>query len=215
MTRRLALLAAGLVMVGAGPYPNSRTLDGPGATVLDLAGSVARGDLRLLAPGMPPRKLVTLHMLGPGAAIACISAPSDAVGPTSGVNLGVYVKSVAVLMDARWHRIDTAGALAGRRFENWENCGEKPEGQPSPMSRLMPGTDGGLVEDVFDGNPRTNLNVLRRVWPRPAVQAMLGDGLAVGGMRLRLAAFGNGASRLLVLRGDPGGFIAAYVPEAD
>lgn len=210
--RRAALFVAGLVLGGAGPFANSRALDAAGPVVLSLAGDAARGDLRLLRTGRPALPLVTSHALGPGAAIACVSAASGAVGPTTGVNLGVHVKSVAVLMDAGWHRIDAAGALAGATFENWENCGEKPEGRPSPMSRLMPGAAGGLVEDVFDGNPGTNLAVLRRVWTAAAVRAMLGRGLAAAGMTLRLAAFGRGARRLLVLRGDPDGFIAAYVP---
>lgn len=208
----LCLIVAGAQNAKAGIYSQSQPLNVAGPAVLEVAGSAASGDLRLLAPGAPPRGLVALHTLAPGAAIACVSAPSDAVGPTLGVNLGVHVKSVAVLMDAGWREIDTSGVLAGGTFENWENCGEKPEGRPSPMSKLMPGPEGGLVEDVFDGNPGTNLNVIRRVWSRDAVLAMLGDGLAVAELTLHLTAFAHGADRLLVLRGDPYGFIAAYVP---
>ncbi|MBU6499827.1 MAG: hypothetical protein KGQ40_14980, partial [Rhodospirillales bacterium] len=175
--------------------------------------------------------LTTVTAAAPGAVMACVSAPSDRIGTVGGVNLGVDVKSVAALLDDRWQRAAApraawaAIARAGMRFENWENCGVKLEGRPSPASILVTRADGSYADDVNDGNPATTFFLVPRRYAADRVAAMLsraGDlDETEGGekMRVFLSVFRDGPHTLLVEQGIPlraattarKGFIALYV----
>lgn len=155
-----------------------------------------------------------------GATIACVAAPSGAIGTVRGVNIGVAVRSVAVLLDARWHRVGDAAAAwaalerAGMRFENWENCGVKLEGPPSPASLLVPDARGAS-DDIADGNPGTTYRPVPRRYGRATIAAMLSpQGYTHGGLSIHLSIFADGARRALVMQGlarERPGFIALYL----
>lgn len=212
-----AALAAGLA--------NGFLLGDTAQVALAITGTASAANLALRSPEAAPlvgrgtTKLVAVHA-AEGAMIACVAAASDAIGAVPGVNLGVAVKSVAVLLDARWHPVPDARtawaalARAGTRFENWENCGAKLEGPPSPASQLVP--DGaGAEDDIADGNPGTTYNVIARRYDAATIAAMLSPrGHASGDMTIRLRIFAAGARRLLVMQGTaPGvpGFLALYL----
>jgi hypothetical protein len=131
----------------------------PAATVL-----VAGVQSALLLAGSNPLASLYRNPAAPGALIACVSAPTSSTGLVGGINLGVNIKSAAVLLDNGWSDAGadalTAMAAAGVQFDGWENCGEKPEGRPSPASTrtLLPG--GGMRDDIYDGNPSTHLNII-------------------------------------------------------
>lgn len=128
----------------------------PAATVL-----VAPAASALLAAGNNPVSSVYRSVTTPGALIACVSAPTSSTGLVSGINLGVNIKSAAVLLDKGWTDAGVnALPAAGAVFAGWENCGEKPEGRPSPASKRTLLTDGSLRDDIYDGNPSTNLNII-------------------------------------------------------
>ena len=136
----------------------------------------------LLASGQTPVVAVHRSSKAAGALAACVSAPTSSTGTIDGINLGVNIKSVATLMDATWTQASdqpaawasiAAGGAAGigpaigpaigpgqAVFEGWENCGAKPEGLPSPGSLRAVNADGSFSEDVYDGNPSTNLNII-------------------------------------------------------
>ena len=124
----------------------------------------------LLASGQTPVVAVHRSSKAAGALAACVSAPTSSTGTIDGINLGVNIKSVATLMDATWTQASdqaaawasiAAGSTSGRAvFEGWENCGAKPEGLPSPGSLRTVNADGSFSEDVYDGNPSTNLNII-------------------------------------------------------
>jgi hypothetical protein len=114
-----------------------------------------------------------------GAIVACISAPTNSTGITENINLGVNIKSVAILLDASWSEVTNLAnvwrdlSAARQSFESWENCGEKPEGRPSPASVRTLSEDGGFTDDVYDGNPSTNLNILTSHITAAEADAML------------------------------------------
>lgn len=128
----------------------------------------------LLASGQTPIVAVHRSSNAAGVLAACVSAPTSSTGTIDGINLGVNIKSVATLMDATWTQAAdqaaawasiAAGGAAGvgpgqAVFEGWENCGAKPEGLPSPGSLRTVNADGSFSEDVYDGNPSTNLNII-------------------------------------------------------
>jgi hypothetical protein len=131
----------------------------PAATVL-----VAPAASALLVAGSNPLSSLYRNAAMPGALIACVSAPTSSTGLVSGINLGVNLKSAAVLLDDSWSEAGAdalhALAAAGAVFNGWENCGEKPEGRPSPASTRTLLADGGMRDDIYDGNPSTNLNII-------------------------------------------------------
>jgi hypothetical protein len=181
-----------------------------------LTGSEAAGDLAL--DGV---RLVTVARLAPGAAVACVSAPSDRIGTVTGVNLGVNIKSIAVLLDARWQP-DPAPRLAGARFDNWENCGAKLEGRPSPASTLVVAPDGSASDDVNDGNPATTFSLVPRRYSAADLAAMLrpaGQTDADSHLRITARVYRGPPGRVLIMEGTPldgqaEGFIAGYVERA-
>ena len=165
-----------------------------------------------------------------GLRVVCVSGNGQTTNVVTGINPGVLAKSAAVLLSANWSAVDattayTAAIARGGSWTGWENCGVKPEGSPSPSSRLTPRADGGYGEDVYDGNPGTTYNVITRSVPPAVVSAMLTDaGYATVDdparpLRLRLRAYRDGSGDTIFIEtGDPvanapsgtQGFIAPY-----
>jgi len=182
------------------------------------------GTTALLAEHSDPRL--------PGLRVACVSGHGDSTNVVAGINLGVIAESAAVLLDARWNAVDpaqawSAAAVAGAAWSGWENCGVKPEGAPSPSSRLVPDADGGYTEDVYDGNPSTTFNVVRRQVAPAEVSAMLSTAGSVNAddpqrsLQLTLRAYGDADGHTVFIEigvpvaGAPAaarGFIALYAP---
>jgi hypothetical protein len=172
---------------GAGSvnYPQSVVLGSLAAQTLDLREALPPAATVLVAPaasallvaGSNPLSSLYRSTATPGALIACVSAPTSSTGLVGGINLGVNIKSAAVLLDKNWSEAGANAlsslAAAGVQFDGWENCGEKPEGRPSPASTrtLLPG--GGLRDDIYDGNPSTNLNIITQNISAPQLTAML------------------------------------------
>jgi hypothetical protein len=144
----------------------------PAATVLVAAAASA-----LLTAGSNPLSSLYRGATTAGALIACVSAPTSSTGLLNGINLGVNIKSAAILLDNSWSDAGAnalpALAAAGAVFDGWENCGEKPEGRPSPASTRMLLANGGLRDDVYDGNPSTNLNIITVGTSAAGLMAML------------------------------------------
>ena len=195
----------------------------PAATVL-----VASAPSALLVAGSNPLSSLYRSAAVPGALIACVSAPTSSTGLASGINLGVNLKSAAVLLDNRWSEAGADAlsslAAAGAVFDGWENCGEKPEGRPSPASTRTLLANGGMRDDIYDGNPSTNLNIITINSSAAQLAAMLSaQGYAATSMSgmaytvwLRVYRNGSGAI-LLVEQGLPvsgpatQGFLAMYL----
>jgi hypothetical protein len=113
-----------------------------------------------------------------GLRVVCISGRGESTNVVSDINLGVIAESAAVLLDTTWNATDaaaawSAAAASGSAWSGWENCGAKPEGLPSPSSRLVSTAVGGYAEDVFDGNPGTTFQAIRRNVTATDVTAML------------------------------------------
>jgi hypothetical protein len=167
----------------------------------------------------------------PGLRVACVSGRGDSTNVVGHINLGVVAQSAAVLLDARWHAVDAASAWSaasarGTGWLGWENCGVKPEGAPSPSSRLVPAA-GGYAEDTYDGNPSTTINVIHRDVPASEVAAMLSSAGSLNSedpsrpLRLFLRAYADDQQQVVFIESGtpvsagaaPGdGFIALYVP---
>ena len=165
-----------------------------------------------------------------GLRVVCASGNGQTTNVVTGINAGVLAKSAAVLLGDVWTATDpiaawTAATLRGGTWLGWENCGVKPEGLPSPSSRLTPRPDGGYGEDVYDGNPGTTYNVVTRSVAPAVVAAMLSDaGYATVDdparpLRLRLRAYRDGSGNTIFIEtGDPvpgaaptvQGFVAPY-----
>jgi len=215
----LGLAAPADLVYAAAVGTAAATVTGPNAATLLPAGTTA-----LLAEHSDPRL--------PGLRVACVSGNGDSTNVVAGINLGVIAESAAVLLDARWSAVDPAQAwsaavASGAAWSGWENCGVKPEGAPSPSSRLVPEADGGYSEDVYDGNPSTTFNVVRRQVAPAEVDAMLSP---AGGMnaedsqrplQLTLRAYGDAGGHTVFIEigvpaaGAPAaarGFIALYAP---
>lgn len=113
-----------------------------------------------------------------GLRVICVSGNGESTNVVTHIDPGVIAESAAVLLDSRWSAIDPVAAWsnavsAAGVLTGWQNCGVKPEGAPSPSSRLRPQSDRSYSEDVYDGNPGTTFNtVLQRV-PAATVAAML------------------------------------------
>lgn len=186
----------------------------------------------LLPIGTTPVLAEHLESQLPGLRAVCISGLGETINVVAHVNPGVIAESAAVLLDSGWSATDAGGtwsgaAASGGAWIGWENCGVKPEGLPSPSSRLVPTPAGGYVEDIFDGNPGTTFQVIRRTVAPSDVAAMLSPAglLALDDLerplQITLRAYADGAGhRVLVQSGVPAagaassarGFIALYVP---
>lgn len=195
------------------------------ATIVTPAAST------LLAAGSNPLLAVYRNTAVAGAIVACISAPTSSTGLVEGINLGVNVKSVAALLDTTWAGVDdpatawAALATAGTVFTGWENCGAKPEGQPSPSSLRTLAAGGAFQEQVYDGNPSTNLNIITTNYSAAQVAAMLSpagyQGTTQNGARrrIRLQILRNAQNQSLLIEqglpetgstaADPG-YLAVY-----
>ena len=150
-----------------------------------------------------------------GLHVACASGNGQTTNVVTGINPGVLAKSATVLLNSSWTATEaaaawTAATIRGGTWAGWENCGVKPEGSPSPSSRLTPHPGGGYGEDVYDGNPGTTYNVITRRVTATEVAAMLTDaGYAIvedpaRPLRLRLRAYRDGAGNtIFVETGDP------------
>ncbi len=92
-------------------------------------------------------------------------------------------------------------ARAGIRFANWENCGVKLEGPPSPASQLVPDAHGAS-DDIADGNPGTTYRPVPRHYDSATIAAMLSRrGYRLHGLSIHLAIFADGTRRALVMQG--------------
>jgi hypothetical protein len=169
-------------------YPQSLVLGSLAAQPLDLREAAPPATTVLVAPAASPLLVMGSNPLSslyrstatPGALIACVSAPTSSTGLVGGINLGVNIKSAAVLLDRSWSDAGANAlsalsvlAAAGVQFDGWENCGEKPEGRPSPASTRTLLPDGGLRDDIYDGNPSTNLNIITQNISAGQLGAML------------------------------------------
>ena len=185
----------------------------------------------LVVPGNNP--LVSSYFQGtvPGAGIACVSSPTNSIGTVTGVNAGVNIKSVAVMLDASW-TLSTAPdanwsalAASAAAFDGWENCGAKAEGSPSPSSTLTINADGSFSDNIFDGNPSTTVTIVDQSFSSTQAASMLSDAgyldasQAGNPQTLRLKVYQNAAKQtLLVEQGIPAsgassenpGFVAIY-----
>ncbi len=196
------------------------------ATVTATNGSA------LLPAGATPLVAEHTEPALPGLRIVCVSGPGETTNVITGINPGVIAESAAVLFDDRWKEVDASAAWAAaissdKVFEGWENCGVKPEGLPSPSSRLMTTGNGGYAEDIYDGNPGTTFNVVRRNVSAADVAALLssqGQATTEDPLRpltLMLRAWRNETGQVVFVEtGIPTqqapiaarGFIALYVP---
>lgn len=165
-----------------------------------------------------------------GLRIVCASGNGQSTNVVTGINPGVLAKSAALLLDTNWTAIDataawTTATTRGGTWVGWENCGVKPEGSPSPSSRLTPSSDGGYGEDIYDGNPGTTFNVVTRRVAASVVTAMLSDAgyLTTDDpqrlLRLTLRAYRDGAGNTIFVEiGSPApgasaatqGFVSPY-----
>ena len=185
----------------------------------------------LLARGATPLTADHTDAALPGMREVCVSGRGESTNVIGPINLGVIAQSAAVLLDSGWSASpDRSGAWAalvahGTELSGWENCGVKPEGAPSPSSRLAPQAGGGYVEDVYDGNHGTTFNTITQSISPAQMSAMLSDaGYASVDdpqrpLRLYWRAFVDGAGRQLWIQmgvpaaGAPAsvmGFIALY-----
>ena len=181
----------------------------------------------LLSPGRNPLVASYRDAAAPGVIVACVSAPTSSTGVVDNINLGVNVRSVAALLDGEWKLVADAGAafagLASGHFDNWENCGEKPEGRASLASRLAVSGDGGYTEDVYDGNFGTNLNTISMRYDPAQVAAMLtsdgwlSPGTGNGSKRVWLRIYRHASGATLMLQqgwpssgGAESGFLGVY-----
>lgn len=217
------------VVLGVGTPQDLQFVAGAGATQAQV---VAPSASTLLAAGANPLTAAYDDARLAGWRVACVSAPGDTTNVVTGINLGVVGKSAAILFASGWVSVDATAAwaalVAGRTpLLGWENCGLKPEGPPSPSSRLQPGSDGGYTEDVYDGNPGTTFNAISQAVAAGQVAAMLSDAgfLATADparpLRLTLRALRDGDGHVVMVeRGEPApgaspgtlGFIALYEP---
>ena len=168
----------------------------------------------------------------PGMRIACVSGKGESINVVTGINAGVIAESAAVLLDDHWQAVDanvawSDAATVGAAYQGWENCGIKPEGPPSPSSRLVAAYDGSYTEDVYDGNPGTTFSVIRRIVTAADVDKMLAPQGAtttedpLRPLVLTLRAWRNDAGRVVFVEtgvptvqapAEARGFIALYIP---
>ena len=220
-------------------YPNSLTLGSTSAVSLSVVAGTSTTNTMLVSPVAAPllqagnNPLLSTHLAAnvPGAGIACVSATANSIGTVTGVNVGVDVKSVAVLLDSGWS-VSAAPSVnwaslgaSGAVFDGWENCGAKAEGAPSPSSTLTVNADGSFSDNVFDGNPSTTVTTVNQSFSAAQATALLSDAGYVDSSQpalpqtIRLKLYHNAAQQtVLVEEGIPvsgatdqnPGFIAIY-----
>ncbi|MDQ6639620.1 MAG: hypothetical protein M3Z15_08150 [Pseudomonadota bacterium] len=221
-------------------YPNSIVVGAtvPQSLIYSAAAAASQATVAnsvaspLLPLGSTPILAEHVDASLPGLREVCVSGRGESTNVVANINLGVNAESAAVLLDTGWHTVDamstwSAAVASGGAWLGWENCGVKPEGAPSPSSRLVPTAAGGYAEDVFDGNPGTTFQAVRRNVAPADVAAMLSSAglLALDDpqrpLQLLLRAYADGAGHvILVETGAPAsgaaasarGFIALYVP---
>lgn len=222
-------------------YPNSLTLGSVNAVSLSLSAATTTTNAMLTSPVVAPlltagdNPLVSTHLAAgvPGAGTACVSAVTDSIGTVAGVNAGVNIKSVAVLLDDTWSVSATPSAnwmalgAGGAVFDGWENCGAKAEGAPSPSSTLTVNADGSFSDNVFDGNPSTTVTTINQSFTAAQAASLLSDAGYLDSSQpadpqtIRLKLYHNAAQQtVLVEQGIPAsgatarnpGFIAIYFP---
>ncbi|WP_241495912.1 hypothetical protein [Paraburkholderia monticola] len=220
-------------------YQNSLTLGSINAVSLSVVAGTSTTNAMLVSPVAAPllsagnNALLSTHLAAnvPGAGIACMSAVSNSIGTVTGVNAGVNVKSVAVLLDNGWSvsaapSADWAAFGAnGAVFDGWENCGAKAEGAPSPSSTLTVNADGSFSDNVFDGNPSTTVTTINQSFSVTQAASLLSaagyldSSQPVVPQTIRLKLYHNAAQQtVLVEQGIPvsgatnqsPGFIAIY-----
>lgn len=206
--------APGQTISASVTYPKSVVLGNLAAQPLDLREAappaatvvVTSTASALLAAGSNPLSSLYRSATTPGALIVCVSAPTSSTGLVSGINLGVNIKSAAVLLDNSWTETGAAALPAnGVVFEGWENCGEKPEGRPSPGSTRTLLPDGRMRDDIYDGNPSTNLNIVTLITSAAQLAAMLSaPGYAVtassgAAYTVWLRVYRNGGGSILLI----------------
>ena len=220
-------------------YQNSLTLGSTSAVSLSVVAGTSTTNAMLVSPVAAPllsagnNPLLSMHLAAnvPGAGIACVSATANSIGTVTGVNAGVDVKSVAVLLDngwsasaepsANWAALGASSAV----FDGWENCGAKAEGAPSPSSTLTVNADGSFSDNVFDGNPSTTVATVNQSFTAAQAASLLSDTGYLDGSQpalpqtIRLKLYHNAAQQtVLVEEGIPvsgatdqkPGFIAIY-----
>lgn len=216
------------IVLGAATAQDAVYSPAAGATLASVSVTAASTLLRAGA-----NAVVAEHVEGAlaGLRVVCASGNGQSTNVITGINPGVLAKSAALLLDASWTATDataawTAATTRGGTWVGWENCGVKPEGLPSPSSRVTPQADRGYSEDVYDGNPGTTFNVVTRRIAPAVVAAMLSDAgyLTVDDpvrpLRLALRAYRDGAGNtIFVETGDPApgapaatqGFVSPYL----
>jgi hypothetical protein len=212
-----------LGVAGSRPLTYREALPGSAPTVLSpVAGQFFVAGVNHVIAEFRPSMLE-------GARMACVSGRGESIGTLRPINLGVLAVGAAILFDDTWSEVDPEiawGSSGPGVLVGWENCGVKAEGAQSPSSRLTPRGDGGYEEDVYDGNPGTNFNILRVSVSAAAAKAMRSPngGRSVDDPSRPLvltwrAYQSNPGKTVFVLRGDPDtsgpagtqGFIALYV----
>jgi hypothetical protein len=220
-------------------YQNSLTLGSVAPQSLSFIAATSTVNAMIVSPVAAPllaagnSPLVSSHFQSgvAGAGIACVSAPTNSIGTVTGVNAGVNIKSVAVLLDATWTVSTTPAAIwtalgsIAATFDGWEDCGAKAEGSPSPSSTLIVAADGSATDNVFNGNPSTTVSIVNQGFSSSQVASMLSDAglldLSQPGksQSIRLRIYQNAAKQtLLVEQGIPSsgatndnpGFVAIY-----
>jgi len=229
------------VLPAATAYQNSLTLGSVAPQSLSFVPATSTANAMLTSPVAAPllaagnTPLVSSHFQSgvAGAGIACVSAPTDRIGTVTGVNAGVNIKSIAILLDQTWTASPTPAATwtalgsAAATFDGWENCGAKAEGSPSPSSTLIVHTDGSFTDNVFNGNPSTTVSIVDQGFTAPQATSMLSDAgytdfsQASNPQLIRLKIYQNAARQtILVEQSIPSsgatnknpGFVAIYYP---
>ncbi|MDP9155993.1 MAG: hypothetical protein M3O74_17290 [Pseudomonadota bacterium] len=181
--------APGPVSPVATVYQNSLTLGSVAPQSLSFIAATTTANAMIVSPVAAPllaagnSPLVSSHFQGgvTGAGIACVSAPTNSIGTVTGVNAGVNIKSVAVLLDGTWTVSTTPAATwtalvsNAATFDGWENCGAKAEGSPSPSSTLIVAADGSFTDNVFNGNPSTTVSIVDQGFTASQAALMLSD----------------------------------------
>jgi hypothetical protein len=220
-------------------YQNSLTLGSTSAVSLSVVAGTSTTNAMLVSPVATPllsagnNPVLSTHLAAnvPGAGIACVSAAANSIGTVTGVNAGVDVKSVAVLLDdgwsasaapsANWAALGASGAV----FDGWENCGAKAEGAPSPSSTLTVNAGGSFSDNVFDGNPSTTVTTINQNFTAAQAASLLSDTGYLDGSQpalaqtIRLKLYHNVAQQTVLVEvgipvsgatGQNPGFIAIY-----
>jgi hypothetical protein len=222
-------------------YQNSLTLGSVAPQSLSFIAATSIANAMVTSPVATPlivagsTPLVSSHFQSgvAGAGIACVSAATNSIGTVTGVNAGVNIKSVAVLLDGTWTVSPTPAATwnalgsTAATFDGWENCGAKAEGSPSPSSTLIVHADGSFTDNVFNGNPSTTVSIVDQGFTASQATLMLSDAgytdvsQASNPQIIRLKIYQNAARQTLLVEqaipssgatNDNPGYVAVYFP---